>query len=42
MSVGDPPLCQLDEAKANTKLFKMLQLTEMHVMRQHYSNPLLA
>jgi len=42
MNVGDPRLCQLDEAKANTKLFKTLHLTAMHVMQQHYNNPLLA
>jgi hypothetical protein len=40
MSVGDPRFCHLDKAKANTKLFKMLQLTAMHVMQQHYNNPL--
>jgi len=42
MSVGGPLLCQLDEARANTKLFKTLQLTAMHVMQKHYNNPLLA
>jgi len=42
MSVGGPLLCQLDEARANTKLFKTLQLTAMHVMQKHYDNPLLA